>query len=440
MTTNPVYLRLGMRLPKRFFQTAMIVFAAFAANLTCLRAADTVAVSGIVTNKTTGNGLIGARVEIPALNLSALVDNTGRYLLNVPPGNHELVVTYTGLDAERSSVTVAPGQPAVRDFVMSSTVLMLDVFKVASEKEGLSAAMTQQRNADNLKNVASMDALADLPNMNATELAIRLPGVTFADPGDEVVETISVRGMGAGMTSITIDGGGMSSFSALGRNTRMTAFTGNMFESLELTKGQTPDRSVDSLGGGVNFKTRSPLSMREKRRVSYSFTGRMAPYFTEQVPLREQRRFHELFNVGYQEKFAIFGASVENLAVSVNGFYSENAFGFFQSTRDFQQTNNQPAYLWDYRTRDDYNNRKQASISTKWDYRLNRNNLFKLNLIYNDAGEPMRKRPLMRAFTGSQTTVPSATSGIVRDSTAVSRPCAPFPRPRTPPPPRPPRR
>ncbi|MEN9637017.1 MAG: hypothetical protein RL077_5421, partial [Verrucomicrobiota bacterium] len=33
-------------------------------------------VSGIVTNQTTGNGLIGARVEIPALNLSALVDDT----------------------------------------------------------------------------------------------------------------------------------------------------------------------------------------------------------------------------------------------------------------------------------------------------------------------------------------------------------------------------
>ena len=37
---------------------------------------------------------------------------------------------------------------------------MLDAFKVAAVKEGLSSAMTQQRNADNLKNVASMDALA----------------------------------------------------------------------------------------------------------------------------------------------------------------------------------------------------------------------------------------------------------------------------------------
>jgi TonB-dependent receptor len=221
--------------------------------------------------------------------------------------------------------------------------------------------------------------------------------------------------MGVGTTSITIDGGGMSSFSALGRTTRMTSFTGNMFETLELTKGQTPDRPVDSLGGGVNFKTRSPLAMREKRRVTYSLTGRIAPWFTEQVPFREARRGHELMNVFYQEKFAVLGAEPgnENLAVSVNAFKSENAFGFFNSTRDFQQTNNQPAYLWDYRTQDDYNNRKQQSVSTKWDYRLGRNNLLKLNLVYNDQAEPMRKRPVMRAFAGSQTTVPSATTGVV---------------------------
>jgi TonB-dependent receptor len=153
--------------------------------------------------------------------------------------------------------------------------------------------------------------------------------------------------------------------------------------------------------------------MREKRRVTYNFTARVAPWFTEQVPMREARRAHELFNVFYQEKFAILGASAENLAVSINVFKSENAFGFFNSTRDFQQTNTQPAFLWDYRTRDDYNNRKQFSISSKWDYRLGRNNLFKLNLIYNDQGEPMRKRPQMRAFAGSQTTVPSATTGVV---------------------------
>jgi iron complex outermembrane receptor protein len=420
MTTNPACLRPGTPLPRRIVQAALIALAAIGATALPASAADNVAssstgvISGIVTNKTTGNGLIGAKVEIPRLNVSVLVDNTGRYVLNVPPGNYDVVVSYTGMDSENATISVSAGQPVIRDFVMSSAVLMLDAFKVASEKEGQSAAITQQRNAENLKSIASMDALADLPNMNATELAIRLPGVTFGDPGDEVVEQISVRGMGTGTTSITIDGGGMASFSAQGRTTRMTAFTGAMFEALELTKGQTPDRPVDSLGGSVNFRTRSPLSMREKRRLSVNFQYRTAPSFTEQIPMREQHRSHGLFNVQYTEKFSIFGAEAgrENLAVSVNAFYSENAFGVYQTDRDFQQTNNQPAYLWDYRTRDNFNVRKQRSISTKWDYRLSRNDLIKLNVVVYNAPEPMRRQYNTRAFTGSQTSAVSATSAI----------------------------
>jgi hypothetical protein len=409
MTSNPAPVRCCVPAARRFLLALLLPLAALILP-SAASAQGTAVISGIVTNKTTGNGLIGAKVEIPRLNLSVLVDNTGRYVLNVPAGTHELVVTYTGLDERRANVTVRAGQPELQNFDMSSNVFMLDAFKVASEKAGQASALTQQRNADNLKSIASMDALTDLPNMNATELAIRLPGVTFADPGDEVVEQISVRGMGAGTTSIMIDGGMMSSFSAQGRTTRMTAFTGAMFEALELTKGQRPDMPVDSLGGSVNFKTRSPLSMREKRRLTFNGQLRLAPSFTEQVPMREQHRLHGLFNIQYTEKFAIFGAEEgrENLAVSVNAFNTENAFGVYQTDRDFQQTNTQPAYLWDYRTRDNFNVRKQRSISTKWDFRLTRNDLFKVNIVVNNAPEPMRRQYNMRFFTGSQTTVPNS--------------------------------
>ena len=421
MTTHPVCLRSCAT--KRLLQLACLGIAVFGRIPPSLSAAETTAaaatgtITGLVTDKNTGNGLEGAKVAIPSLGISALVDNTGRYVLTgVPAGMHEMVTSYTGLETAKGAVNVGAGLRATRDFELGSSVYVLDAFKVAGEKEGNAAAITAQRNADNLKNVVSMDAYGNLPNLNATELAIRLPGVTFGDPGDEVVEQVSVRGMGQGMTVITIDGGLMSSFSAQNRTTRMTAFTGAMFEALELVKGHTPDKGADSLGGTINFRTRSPLSMREKRRVTYTASVSHAASFTEQIPLREKRRSHPLINVAYQEKFKAFGGDGEggeNLAVSVNLFYSENAFGFFRTQRDFQQTNNNPAYLWDYRTTDNYNNRMQRSINTKWDYRLSLNTLLRLNLIYNDAPEPMRRQYQTRAFAGSASTNPTATTGIV---------------------------
>ena len=109
---------------------------------------------------------------------SVLTDNAGRYVIsNVPAGTYELVVTYIGLDTSRQTVNVSAGQRAVRDFDLTSAIYTLNTFKVTGEREGGAAAITAQRNADNVKNVVAMDSFGSMPNMSAGELAIRLPGV-----------------------------------------------------------------------------------------------------------------------------------------------------------------------------------------------------------------------------------------------------------------------
>src|SRR5438105_1597449 len=117
MPTHTVRLRSASHQTLRALQAALLALSALSLSPKNTAAAENTAtsssgvISGLVTNKTTGNGLIGAKVEIPALNLGTLVDNTGRYVLNVPPGTHELLVTYTGLDAQNSTVMVTAGQP-----------------------------------------------------------------------------------------------------------------------------------------------------------------------------------------------------------------------------------------------------------------------------------------------------------------------------------------
>lgn len=378
------------------------------------QSAATGSISGNVGNAGTGNLLEGARVEIPQLGLSTLSANTGRFVLTgVPAGTHEIVASYTGLDPVRDTITVSAGQGITRNFDLTTGIYQLQAFTVSSEREGNAAAITAQRNSPNVKNVVAIDAYGNLPNMNASELAVLLPGVAgnLSDEGNVVGFTI--RGMGPGFNTITVDGALMASQGGMGRQTRIHTITGSMFDSLEVTKGHTPDKEAGSLGGTVNLKSRTPLSMKEKRRITYNFSARLAPSFTQQIPMREDHRIHPLLNVAYQEKFAAFGSSEANLGVSLNAFYSEQAVGFFSTTRDFQNTTAQPAYVWDYRTQDNYNNRKQSSINAKFDYRLSPNTKVSLNLIYNDAMERFRLRYLFRAFTQNQNAVPSATSGVI---------------------------
>ena len=77
------------------------------------------------------------------------------------------------------------------------------------------------------------------------------------------------------------------------------------------------------LGGTINLKSRSPLAMSERRRVTYNFAVRWAPPFTEQIPLRRPHESHPLLNVGWAEVFDV-GQSTRNLGITVNTFYSEN--------------------------------------------------------------------------------------------------------------------
>ncbi len=361
--------------------------------------AGTASLSGNIANLATGNLLEGARVEIPKLGLAALSDNTGRYVLaGLPAGTHEVVVTYIGLDPQRAVVAVAAGAAAARNFDLTTGIYKLDAFKVTGEREGDAAAITAYRNSDNLKNIAATDSFGNLPNMNAGEVAIRLPGIYGELDAGGNLSGFTVRGMASGLNSVTMDGGLMTGQGGLGRSIFVNNITGAMFDQVELIKGHTPDKGADSLGGTINFKSRSPLSMREKRRVTYTLSARIAPSFTQQIPLREDRRLHGLANLGYQEVFDAFGGS-RNLGVSVTLFNSETAIGSFFTTRDFQNTAASPAFLWSYLTSDLYNHRRQKNITAKADYRLTPSTKLSFLATYIDHSEIYRRQYNVTATT-----------------------------------------
>jgi len=389
-----------------------LVAAAVAPRLPAAESANAT-LTGTVSNTATRNLLEGARVEIPSLGLTALTDDTGRYVFNsVPAGTHELVVSYIGLDTARSPVTAVAGQRVVRDFDLTTGIYKLDAFKVTGEREGGAAAITAQRNAPNTMNVVAMDSFGHLPNMSAGEVLMRLPGVAGSPTDEGLAYNFNIRGMPAGLNTVTIDGGLVTSLGT-SRAFEMQSISAALFDQLELTKGHRPDKNADSLGGTVNLKSRSSLNMKERRRLTYSLSARIAPSFTDQIPLREQHRDHPMINFGYQELFDVFGGT-RNLGIIVNTFYSENAVGFFQTDRDYQNTTVQPAYVWSYQTFDNYNNRKQQSASLKAEYRLSPSTRITVGGTASDNIEHSRRRYITRAYSSqNQNTVPSATTSVV---------------------------
>lgn len=248
--------------------------------------------------------------------------------------------------------------------------------------------------------------------MNASELAVLLPGVAgnLSDEGNIIGFT--VRGMPPAMNTITIDGALMGSQGGMARDAHPHDHGLDVRGARSHERPHAGQRSGFARRHGES-KSRSTLSMKEKRRITYNFSGRLAPSGTQR-----DRCARSTASIRCSTS-AIRRCSMCSANSAISAFRStcsdsEQAVGFFSTTRDFQDTVNAPAYVWDYRTQDNYNNRKQSSVNAKIDYRLSPNSKLSLNLIYNDAFERFRLRYLFRAFTVNEAAVPNATtSGVI---------------------------
>jgi len=355
--------------------------------------------TGQVSNAATRSLLEGAAVEIAALGRRTLTDNLGQFVLNnLPAGNHAISVTYIGLNRDERLIQVAPGQTTTVTLELRSDVYQLETFSVVGEREGNAAALTAQRNAESVKSAVALDALGNLSNDHAGELLIRLPGVAGLINAEGHVSGVFIRGSDDSLNSVTVDGNKMASSGAMNRTFRTHTIPGAFFDSLEVTKALTPDLDADSLGGTVNMKTRSPLSLKDRRRISYRVGAKWAPPFYSHTPIMKDHPIHPITSFGYQEVFDTFGGE-RNFGVTFSLFYSENAGQSDQTSRDYRFETDEPSYVWDYRSADAYNVRKNESATLKLEYRFNPSFRVFLGGIFNNQHERSFAYLRTRAFT-----------------------------------------
>lgn len=217
-------------------------------------------ISGSVVSTATRNGLQGATVSVPAQGRAEFTDSAGLFLLQgVSPGAVEVVVSYSAFEVRRVTVTVRGGETARVEVEMKpAQAIVMDRFTVATVREGQALAITEQRNALNVKSVTALDEWGVLPTQNVGELVSRLPGITFTTDEDNLINNVSIGGLPASYTRLNIDGLSSTGVGGDGRTATLHSFSGSMYEQVEIIAGQTPDKRADSLGGQLNLKTRSP--------------------------------------------------------------------------------------------------------------------------------------------------------------------------------------
>lgn len=355
-----------------------------------LLAQGTGSVSGSVVSSATRNGLQGAVVSIPALNRTELTDNSGSFLFqNLPSGPVELVVSYAGFEERRMPATIRAGETSrVEADLKPTQAIMMEAFTVATQREGQALSITEQRNAVNVKNVTALDEWGVLPTQNVGELVSRLPGITgWQTDEDDLIMNVSIRGQPFNYTRLNVDGMSSTGVGGDGRTATLHSFSGSMYEQIEIIAGQTPDKRADSLGGQLNLKTRSPLAMAERRRVSYGVSGRYYPTWSNVNDVVSKRPLRPDFSLAYTEVFDVLGG-FKNLGVAVTASYQEVLSPFDSDLLQYENTTNEVAWFNNYLRKSGYNNRFIEAVSARVDYRWSPRTTVSFRFLYNAGDEP----------------------------------------------------
>ena len=210
-------------------------------------------IHGLITDKESGETLIGANVYIENSTLGTFTDYDGKFsITGIPFGTYSLIVSYLGYtDAKYDFVLNKDLLPAI-ELELSYAGMNLGAVTITAQAKGQTKAINEQLASNQIINVLSAEKIQELPDANAAETISRLPGVSIQRTGGEGSKVV-VRGLSPKYTSMMVEGVNLAS-SENDRSSDISAISPYSLAGVELIKAITADKDANFVGGLINFK------------------------------------------------------------------------------------------------------------------------------------------------------------------------------------------
>ncbi|TDW99601.1 TonB-dependent receptor [Dinghuibacter silviterrae] len=228
--------------------------------LACLGASSLWAggIKGKVTDKETGEPLIGATVTLEHTRYATVVNLDGTFnLKHVPAGKYELEVKYVGYkEPEHVEVIIddANGDKEV-DFTLESAAKEITTITVQGAGNGTNdqSARLIEKKADNVMNLLSAKNIELSPDVTVANALQRVSGVTIQRSNTGEGRYAIIRGMDQRYNNTLVNGVKIPSPDDKYRFVPMDIFPSEMIDRLEIIKALTPNMEGDAIGGTMNL-------------------------------------------------------------------------------------------------------------------------------------------------------------------------------------------
>lgn len=236
---------------------------------------------GRVYDPATGGYLRNARIKIDGRQVATSADRGEFRISGVAAGSHLVTVEYTGFGTVQQEVVVRPGEASEPVFEMYSSqagaadAVSLDVVQVVGAREGDARAIMEQRASMNITNTLSADSFGEIADANPGEFLKYMPGVDFDVVADDAPRNISLRGLPAKYTGVTLNGISLPGIDANSSSSRTFSFEQSALagvDSINIYKTTSADMDANAPAGTIDIRTRRAFDAKG-RRITVSVAG-----------------------------------------------------------------------------------------------------------------------------------------------------------------------
>ena len=174
--------------------------------------AQTGSVKGSIVDQESGDPLIGANIVIDGTTMGAATDVEGKYqIINVPPGEHVLKVTYIGYEDKQKPISIEPEQELIADFSLLSEVIQMQTYVVTASRK-----RERVEDAPAAISVITQKDIRRESNTNLGDYMKTVKGVEFTQSGIDSYN-LSARGFNTSFSSrlLTLTDGRMANVPSL---------------------------------------------------------------------------------------------------------------------------------------------------------------------------------------------------------------------------------
>lgn len=212
-------------------------------------------ISGKIIDKSNGETLVGAAIQIENTTNGTVTDIEGNFSLNVPVGTHTLVISYISYQTTKVQVQTKANETAFVNCVLepSGGLELKEVVIVATpERSSAVTMLIERKKAAQVSDGVTADLIRKTPDRTTSDVLKRVTGASIQEGKFAII-----RGMNDRYNAGYLDGALLPSTESDRKAFAFDVVPANLIDNLLIIKAGSPDLAGDFGGGVIKINTKS---------------------------------------------------------------------------------------------------------------------------------------------------------------------------------------